>query len=184
MLGKKIRETRKSKKLTLKDLSDATGLTSSYISQVEREIVDPSISSLRKISAALQVPMFTLLDDTEKHAVVVRVDQRRKVLFPKSNIVYEFLTPTSSSEIEPVALEIIEIKVKGKSWSRDDYSVHTNAEKCILMLSGSLIIDLGDENIELYKGDSIYIRQNIPHKAFNPNDEEATALICITPPSY
>ncbi|MBF6841806.1 helix-turn-helix domain-containing protein, partial [Acinetobacter baumannii] len=53
-LGNKIREVRQKAKLTLNDLASKTGLTASYISQVERGLIDPSISSLRRISAALE----------------------------------------------------------------------------------------------------------------------------------
>ena len=47
MLGTNIREYRKNKKLTIKELSERTGLSIGYISQVEREEAEPSLSSLR-----------------------------------------------------------------------------------------------------------------------------------------
>jgi len=62
-LGAKIREVRQKAKLTLNDLASKTGLTASYISQVERGLIDPSISSLRRISAVLEVPLYVFLTD-------------------------------------------------------------------------------------------------------------------------
>ena len=50
MLGTNIREYRKNKKLTIKELAERTGLSIGYISQVEREEAEPSLSSLRKIA--------------------------------------------------------------------------------------------------------------------------------------
>ncbi|EET84441.1 transcriptional regulator, XRE family [Clostridium carboxidivorans P7] len=66
MLGPKIREIRQEKGLTLNELADKTGLTASYLSQIERNIIDPSLSSLRKISLSLEVPIYTFLTDEKK----------------------------------------------------------------------------------------------------------------------
>ena len=61
----KIREFRKRRNLTIKELSSLSGMSISYISQVERGEIDPSLSSLRKIAAVFQVPLYMLLDDAE-----------------------------------------------------------------------------------------------------------------------
>ncbi|MFR2692694.1 MAG: helix-turn-helix domain-containing protein [Enterocloster bolteae] len=53
MVGEKIRKLRKEKKLTLKDIAEATGLSIGYISQLERGAVEPSLASLRKVSEFL-----------------------------------------------------------------------------------------------------------------------------------
>ena len=63
MLGTNIREYRKNKKLTIKELSERTGLSIGYISQVEREEAEPSLSSLRKIAREFDVPVYVLMDD-------------------------------------------------------------------------------------------------------------------------
>ena len=61
MLGEKIRFFRKNKNITLQELSDNTGLSIGYISQIERNLVDPSLSSLRKISQYLDIPTYLLI---------------------------------------------------------------------------------------------------------------------------
>ena len=59
----KIRNYRKERNLTIKELAAMTGMSISYISQVERGELDPSLSSLRKIASVLQLPIYLLLDD-------------------------------------------------------------------------------------------------------------------------
>ena len=49
----------------MKELAREAGMSISYISQVERGEIDPSLSSLRKIASVLQVPLYLLLDDIE-----------------------------------------------------------------------------------------------------------------------
>ena len=53
MIPQKIRTLRQAKGLTLKELADKTQTTAGYISQLERGLVDPSLSTLRKIAAVL-----------------------------------------------------------------------------------------------------------------------------------
>ncbi len=61
--GRTLRNLRKEKSITLAQLSEQTNLSAGYLSQVERGIVDPSLSSLRKIATALDVPPMLLMDD-------------------------------------------------------------------------------------------------------------------------
>ena len=68
MLGDQIRSIRKRQEITLKELAEKTGLSIGYISQIERNLTDPSLSTLRKISGALGVPTYLFLGQhrTEK----------------------------------------------------------------------------------------------------------------------
>lgn len=52
MLGEHVRNIRKKRGITLKELAEKTGLSIGYISQIERNLTDPSLSTLRKLSAA------------------------------------------------------------------------------------------------------------------------------------
>lgn len=61
-LGKRIRDTRLEKSLKVNDLAETTGLTASTISQVERGVISPSISTLKKICEALDITISSLFD--------------------------------------------------------------------------------------------------------------------------
>jgi transcriptional regulator with XRE-family HTH domain len=54
-IGLRIRAVRKSRELSLEALADRTGLTSSYLGQVERVERKPSLLTLGKIATALDV---------------------------------------------------------------------------------------------------------------------------------
>jgi len=183
MIGDKIRKSRKSKNITLSQLAESCGLTASYISQVERNLAEPSISSLRKISVALKLPLYSFLEENSDVTQVIRANNRKQLKLSDSNIVYEFLSPFGTSEHETPSLEVFYFSLKPKSWTRDEYSSRA-AEECIILLSGELVIDCVDETFALKEGDSIYIRSNIPHKAYNPGETTATAIMCLTPPVY
>lgn len=184
MLGDKIREARKRQGITLNQLAEASGLTASYISQAERNLTEPSLSSLRKLAAALQLPLYFFLDEEVPQTQVIRADQRRKLAIPGSGVVYEYLSPVSALETETPMLEVILLRLDGKCWSREDYVRHDTAEECITVLSGVLTVDCLHEEYRLYEGDSVYIRRGIPHKVYNPGSTEAAALMCLTPPVH
>jgi transcriptional regulator with XRE-family HTH domain len=56
-IGKKVRDARLAKNLSLREVSRRTGLTPSLISQVERGVTCPSVSSLLSIASVLELPM-------------------------------------------------------------------------------------------------------------------------------
>ena len=89
MIPQKIRTLRQAKGLTLKELADKTQTTAGYISQLERGLVDPSLSTLRKIAAVLDTPLFALMDTRETQSAVVRSEKRQKMTFSDSQIVLE-----------------------------------------------------------------------------------------------
>lgn len=184
MLGDKIREARKKQHFTLNQLAEAAKLTASYISQVERNLTEPSISSLRKIAAALQMPLYRFLDDDAPQTQVIRAGKRKHLTLPDSNITYEYLSPTSSGEGDLPKLEVILFRLDPKTWSRPDYAIHPTAEECITVLSGLLTVDCGAETYQLFEGDSIYLRSNHPHRVFNPGSDVSVALSCLTPPVH
>jgi DNA-binding NtrC family response regulator len=63
IIGKKIRETRKSKRMTLVQLARMTDLSKSLISQIENAKVSPSVSTLDKISESLEIKLTDLFDN-------------------------------------------------------------------------------------------------------------------------
>lgn len=64
-LGDKIRMARQEKGLSLKDLSAKTGISFTYLSEIERGVLHPAVDTLGKIAAALEVPLSMLLSHNE-----------------------------------------------------------------------------------------------------------------------
>jgi len=66
-IGYRVREARKSMGLRQSDLSDITGLPASHLSDIEREVLTPTIPTLRKIGQALNRPLeYFLQGDDDK----------------------------------------------------------------------------------------------------------------------
>ena len=65
-IGGKIKDLRTRQKTTLKELAKRTGLTASFLSQLERDLVLPSVSSLEKLAQALNTNVGYFFEDKEE----------------------------------------------------------------------------------------------------------------------
>jgi len=178
MLGEKIRRKRCEKNLSLKDLAEKIGLTASFLSQVERELAEPSITSLRKIAEALDVPIFYFLLDNENHSPVVRKNERKVLRFPSTHLTYELLSPDLNRQ-----MEVLIAKLDPGAAGGEERSTHPG-EECILVLEGKMEIMIGEDTYYLEEGDSIYYFSSIPHSLKNCGDSQLVFLSAITPPRF
>ena len=177
-LGQKIRQMRKAENMSLAVLADRIGKTSSYLSQVERGLAEPSITALREIAKALSVPMFYFLVDEKAHNAVVKKEQRKVLKFPDSRVRVELVSPDLSRQMEMIKAYL----EPGASTSVDP--LPHQGEECTLVLKGEMKIQIGEEYHHLEAGDSVYYIASIPHKITNTGDEELVFVSSITPPNF
>lgn len=94
MDGNKVRKLRKLKYMTIEELSEKSGFTASYISQVERNLIEPSLTALNKICQVLNVSPYYFLDDLN-NVIVTRKEDRQKLIIPEKDSELEYLIPIS-----------------------------------------------------------------------------------------
>jgi transcriptional regulator with XRE-family HTH domain len=179
-LGQVMKERRLELGLSLRELAQMSGLTASFLSQVERDLTSPSIESLRKISEALDVPMFRFLVEQEPRSPVVRRNQRVKLSFGDRGADYQLLTPDlNRSRSMEVFLEEWE---PGRE--RTTMPLRRYTEEFIYVLQGRLEIQLGEEVHTLDAGDSIYFEGPLLHRLAAKGPEILRMLSVITPPIF
>lgn len=180
MIGSKIRQRRTELGLSLQELSGQTALTPSFLSQVERDQAEPSISSLRRIAEALQVPIFYFLMDAEQHKPVVRRSERRVMNLAGEGVTYELLSPP---DLVNRKMEIVVTRMAEGSGGGDHPVTHPG-EEFILVVRGAAVIKVAEEEHLLEEGDSIYFHAAIPHHIRNAGAGELEILAAITPPAF
>jgi len=176
MIGDKIREARKDKSMTLNDLAESTGVTASYISQLERNIIDPSISTLRKISKELGVPMYYFLDEESEDPILIKAGSRKKLINTKNSIEYEYVSPVSREHGTKMEMLFFHIN----PGNGDDFLSH-DSDECIYIIKGSVKIFLENNTYNLKSGDSVFIKENVTYRIYNESTVPATGLTCIVP---
>jgi transcriptional regulator with XRE-family HTH domain len=178
-VGERLRVLRGFRRLTLRAVADRSGLSESFISQVERGRSNASIGSLKRIADALGVSMADLFgpDDTPRPEVLRQAD-RPALSFGVLGRKF-LLTPRPLKHLEVFAGEL-EV---GGSTGEQPYA-HGDSEELFVVLSGSVQLELGGEVYELRRGDSVDYRSSTPHRVANTGDTTAEVLWIVSPPSY
>lgn len=180
MLGEKIRSFRKEKNTTLQKLADKTGLSVGYISQIERNLVDPSLSSLRKISKSLGIPAYILFEqEKSSDNLTIKGNDILIMKQPHSTVEYHILSYLPDNNFTPQSVAIGFIH-KPNCCDSDFHIIH-ESEEIVLLHEGELLIHLSDETIRLLPGDSTIIKSNVPHIIENLSDYPAKGVLIFTP---
>lgn len=167
----------------MRELAEQTGMSISYISQIERGEIDPSLSSLRKIAAVFQMPLYMLLDDTELVGnLTIRKDQQLVSLSEDGKVKYRYLTPLPSVEYYPEAL-LVEFEIAPHAQDVTE-AVQHNSEELTYVLEGQLTVQIGDVDIVVNEGDSTVVQKNLPHICKNTTDRPVRGIAVFSPPVW
>ena len=178
-LGARLRETRRQRGITLREVGQAAGVTESFVSQVERGAANPSVATLRRIAEALGETMASLFVGAETTGMVVRAGERRRLHHPSGADVEYLLTPRSAK-----ALEIIYAIVGPGAGSGEEPYTHQADEECVIVLAGQLDVGVNGEMNHLETGDSLLLDPKLPHSYHNPGPGDTTTLWVMSPPGY
>lgn len=175
MVGSRIKQVRRRRGWTIKQLAERAEFTPSFLSQVERGVASPSIASLQRIAGALAIPTFHLLLDTEHGSPVVRSAERRLITHPGVAVPYELLCPPASATLE-VAIATLPPGVA----SSTGFLSH-EGEECALVLTGFMQAMLAESSYFLSQGDSIFLNSLVPHRYLNCGTEDLVFLVAMAP---
>ncbi len=176
IVNKKIKKLRKQKNITLKELSEKTNLSISFISQVERGVSSITITSLKKIADALEISMRDLFDMEEEEESYIRTQDNKTLM----NLEQSFTSHVRlSGKFENRKLEAIIIKLAPQSTDMKMFS--HDGEEFYYIIAGTGLFIVGDKEYVVKTGESIHYPSTISHTVKNPYDEEFRALGVVTP---
>jgi len=177
-IGEKIRETRKSKNLTLQDVARMSGLTTSLLSQIENSKANPSITTLLTIAKILNTPLGSLFDVGEKTDNPVVRKNERSVARTANGIIYYLLTP----HLEEKAIEVLysEFDPGGDTGTK---ITHQGIE-CGIVIEGKLEVQVEEDIYILNAGDTINLDSSRPHRIRNAAESKTSAIWINSPPSF
>lgn len=186
-LGATLRARRAAAGLTLQEVAEATGVSRSFLSQVERGLASPSIASLRRIADALGTPMAALFVAGGEAAAaaaprrpVVARHERRRLQATGSPFTYELLTRAADGSIE-FLWGYFDPGATAPEPGGD--SAHAG-EEAFVCVRGSVVFTIDGEEHVLEEGDSIGFDCSLPHRIENRGHTRAELVIAITPPSF
>ncbi|MCY6379859.1 helix-turn-helix domain-containing protein [Hoeflea prorocentri] len=171
-LAARLRERRRELGMTLKAVADAAGLSVGFISQIERGIAVPSLSSLVSVSRVLGVEVADFLTGQPKpqeYEAPTRQADRLAFAVSESAVTYERI---SSSFPGHVLRSVIIHEPPGH---RGEPIAH-EGEELMFVLAGAVTIEVDGERTILGTGDSMHFPSTRVHSTWNHSDTPATIL--------
>jgi transcriptional regulator with XRE-family HTH domain len=164
--------------LSIREFAAKAGVSLGLISQIERNIANPSVKTLTKIRLALDVS-FSQLFATEgaEASIVTSYVVRRRArphLEYEEKFTKEILSPPGESNLEFMILNI----PPGRGWDKTPLSYA--AEKAGLVLEGTLLLCVDDAQTVLEEGDSFQFDGMRPHSLQNKGAGHCRALWIIS----
>jgi transcriptional regulator with XRE-family HTH domain len=176
--GYALRDLRRERKLSLRDVSDATGISSSFLSLVENGKSDITIGRLMTLASFFDVHVSDLLPPgSGRDPIVIRAEERRHIGSPSEGIDLYLLGPDSERRFLPILVEFE---------PRSDVAefVEHEGEEYIYVLEGRVSLEVeGHEAVVLERGDGAYYRADRPH-LFRSADPSKRAVVfgVVSPP--
>lgn len=174
-ISEKIRTLRKGKNLTLKDLSEKTGLSVSFLSQVENGSSSLAITSLKKIAEALNVTINYFFKTPETHNFLVKVEEEKVFKIEGSNS--EFIRISGNFPERKIESMLVIIPPEQMHGSKFNHP----GEEFVYVLEGALIVNLGGTDYLVKAGDSIQYPSTTEHSWINPLNQNTKILSVTTP---
>ena len=178
-LGADLRALRKSRGLTLAGMAESLGKSVGWLSQVERDMSDPSIDDLRQIAKLLDVSvssLFRVRAAAGEEGYIVRKNARRPIGSRQAGLVEELLSPDLTDDFEVVHSTF----APGSSMPS---AQRRPTQELGYILSGQLEITIDGRTFELGAGDSFRIRGETYAWA-NRHETPCVAIWVIAPPIY
>jgi transcriptional regulator with XRE-family HTH domain len=156
VLGGRIRQLRKARGLTLKELGGETDLSHAFLSQVERGLAQPSVTTLADISVALRVsPAALLSQPSTGFAQLVRRDTAPTVFVSTETAPVDCRALTG----ENASISMVEIR---GPFERSELMAHPG-EEAIYVVEGEIEVIVADEPYVLGPGDVLTFDCSVIH---------------------
>ena len=175
-IGNKIKKLRTKQGLTLEELASRCELTKGFLSQLERNLTSPSITTLDDILEALGSSLSEFFAEDKDEQITFKeedffVDDR------EGYRVTWIVPNTQKNEMEPI---LIDLEQGGKTFEIKPH----NGEEFGYVAEGRVTLVCGEESYELNSGETFYLRGESSHYLLNNRKKTAKILWVSTPPLF
>lgn len=174
-INKKIKQLRFEQGMTLKDLSEKTDLSVSFLSQVERGSSSLAITSLKKIADAFGVKMIHFFEEEQNMNYAVKKEQQKSFKIGTSE--HSFIRLSTNFPEKKIEPFIVTLKPRQK----DEELVQHPGEEFYFVLKGAIILTVEGNEYYLQEGEAIHFPSTQLHMWENPLDQETVLLSMVTP---
>jgi transcriptional regulator with XRE-family HTH domain len=178
-LGALLKAIRTTRHLTIKDVAAKAGVSSSLLSQIERNRISPSLDTLLQILEVYGVPPSKFFKDYETSSRVEIIKRGERKIYQRKGFKYEKLCGDSQTKgnysFNAFFLEL------GPGQQRGDSNNGHLGRELGIVVKGMAQLIYGEEIYEIQKGDSVSFFSQIPHVIKNTSNEIFKAYWVVTP---
>jgi DNA-binding transcriptional MerR regulator/quercetin dioxygenase-like cupin family protein len=175
-IGKRLRQLRRERSMTLSEAAKGTDLSVSFLSCLERGQAHASIAALQRLAVFYNTNVLSFFGGAKQNGKLVRPNQRTE-LSNEPGVQIELLAHGSTA-MEPHLFRLAPGTSSGGSY-------HHEGEEFIFVVSGSCDVWLDEvEHYRLRPGDSLYFSSSQTHRWSNPYKQQAVLLWINTPPTF
>jgi transcriptional regulator with XRE-family HTH domain len=180
VIGARVKALRESSGLSLRDLTERSGVSAPMLSQVERGETSPTLTVAARIAAGLDLRLSQLLRLDESGAVtIVRSTQRQRGGNKRRGHSFEVLT--SGQPGQRAELSRHTLAPGGATGAVDDPPMHEpGSRETALVERGAIQLICDGASYELREGDCVTFDADLPHHFENPTTDAAAFLAVVS----
>jgi XRE family transcriptional regulator, regulator of sulfur utilization len=180
VIGARVKALREASGLSLRDLTERSGVSAPMLSQVERGETSPTLTVAARIAAGLDLRLSQLLRLDEGGAVtIVRAGDRTRGGNKRRG--HSFETLTSSQPGQRAELSRHTLAPGGATGAVDDPPMHEpGSRETAVVETGSVVLVCDGQRYELLVGDCVTFDADLPHHFENSTTEQAVFLAVVS----
>lgn len=172
-LGSRLRVLRQERGLAQRVLAERAGLSPNAISLIERDETSPSVATLQRLSAALNVKMSYFFESTTLTRVLHVHSTQRPVIHGAGLTIEGLGARLDGQQMEPFLITLAPHADMGTG------QVAHAGHEFVCCLAGSVQYEIGGVIYLLESGDLLLFEADLPHRWGNPGDAEARFLLVL-----
>jgi transcriptional regulator with XRE-family HTH domain len=174
-VGQRLRLLREERGISMRALARRSGLSANALSMIERGLTSPSVSTLNKLSTALEVPItaFFRKEIAREQIVFRKATERTRVPFLRG--VIEGL----GGEAFSGRVEAFMLTLESGGSSGPHGMLHTGHE-LVFCLRGTMEYEVDNQRFILEPGDSLIFAAQQVHRWRNSSNHVCNAIIVIS----
>lgn len=175
-LGKRVRELRRGRGLTLEALAERSGVSRAMISKIERGEKNPTLVVAARLAEGFGVTLSQLAGVEERRKVIVIPKEKQMVMRdPETDFERQLLSP----EVGRQGIEFSRNVIPESSTSGEFPAHREGVEGYVVVEQGRLKTILGGEEYFLQKRDAMYFEADVAHRFENAGEGECSYYLVV-----
>jgi transcriptional regulator with XRE-family HTH domain len=178
-VGKRLKEVRKQREMTLKEVAESSGMSPTHISEIERGKTSPTVGALRRIAGALgKDTAFFVEDQPLPRVSVVKKENRETVLMRGDGDA--FVSARALTNGIPAGRVKLVLLTEDKGGTLSAHS--HDGEEAVVMVAGRARATVDDEEFTIEPGDCLHYSAKCKHKVeFTGSGKNKALWIRVSP---